>query len=294
MEMYPDSSGPVGSQGRVSFRDLPDARCRVCLTVVRGQAKRIPGNLVRSKHVYDGRRGLPCQRGFRSRLFEDTTMKNTSLAVICLFLGACAVGNKHEYSGPGPEMIVPSSNSVAVGVHDQRPYVVSGDKTGTFVGLTRGGFGNPFDVTTASGNPLADDFRATIAQVFKRNGVSVKEIAIQPTESASDARQALITLGQARSLLLTLTEWKSGTSMRGTFLTYDVHLVVLDSGGKALADKTLRGSDDLGRPRKMEEREAGDSSATTLVGHAKEVIPRAYKKKLEELLTSTEIKQALQ
>jgi hypothetical protein len=221
-------------------------------------------------------------------------IKNISFAVILLFLGGCAVGNKHEYSGPAPDVIVPSNNSVAVGVHDQRPYVVSGEKTGTFVGLQRGGFGVPFDVTTASGKPLADDFRATIAQVFKRNGGNIKEIAISPSQSDSEARQALITLGQARSLLLTLTEWKSGTSIRGTFLIYDIRLVVLDSTGKALADKTLRGDDNLGRPLRMEEREVGDTSATTGVGHAKEVVPRAYKKKLEELLTSAEIKQALQ
>src|SRR3989442_1150138 len=117
-------------------------------------------------------------------------IKSISLAVICLFLGACAVGNKHEYSGSAPDVIVQSNNSVAVGVHDQRPYVVSGNKTGMFVGLSRGGFGNTFDITTASGKPLADDFRTTIAQVFKRNGVSVKEIAIKPTESGSEAQQA--------------------------------------------------------------------------------------------------------
>jgi hypothetical protein len=207
-------------------------------------------------------------------------IKSISLAVICLFLGACAVGNKHEYSGPAPEVIVQSNNSVAVGVHDQRPYVVSGNKTGTFVGLSRGGFGNTFDITTASGKPLADDFRTTIAQVFKRNGVSVKEIEIKPTESGSEARQALVTLGQARSLLLTLTEWKSDTYM-STSLLYDIRLVVLGPAGKALADKTLRGSDNLG------------GSAMNPPGHAKEAIPPAYKKKLEELLTSAEIKQAL-
>lgn len=207
-------------------------------------------------------------------------IRNISIAVSCLFLGACAVGNKHEYSGLAPDVIVQSSNSVAVGVHDQRPYVISGNKTGTFVGLSRGGFGNTFNITTASDKPLADDFRTTIAQVLKHNGVSVKEIAIRPTDSGPEARQALVTLKQARSLLLTLTEWKSDTYM-GTSLEYDIRLVVLDSAGKELAEKTLRGSDNLG------------GNPINPPGHAKEVIPPAYKKKIEELLTSAEIKEAL-
>lgn len=206
--------------------------------------------------------------------------RSTSLVAVCLFLGACAIGNKHEYSGQAPEVSVPSKNSVAIGVRDQRPYVVSGNKPGTFVGISRGGFGNTFDITTASGKPLAEDFRATIAQVFKRSGVSVKETAISPSEGDSGARQALITLGQVRSLLLTLTEWKSDTYM-GTSLEYDIRLVVFDSAGKALAEKTLKGSDNLG------------SSLMNPPGHAKDVIPPAYRKKLEELLTSVEIRQAL-
>jgi hypothetical protein len=207
-------------------------------------------------------------------------IRNISIAVSCLLLGACAVGNKHEYSGPAPDVTIPSSNSVAVGVHDQRSYVVSGNKTGSFVGLSRGGFGNTFDVTTASGKPLADDFRATIAQVFKRNGASVKEIEIKPTESGSEARQALVKLGQARSLLLTLTEWKSDTYMV-TLLHYDIRLAVFDSAGKPLGEQALQGTDSLG------------SSAINPPGHARAAIPPAYKKKLEELLTSAEIQQAL-
>jgi hypothetical protein len=207
-------------------------------------------------------------------------IRNISIAMSCLFLGACAVGNKHEYSGPAPDVTVPSGNSIAVGVQDQRSYVTGGNKTETFVGLSRGGFGNTFDVTTASGKPLADDFRTTIAQVFKRNGVSVKEIAIRPTESGSEARQALVKLGQARSLLLTLTEWKSDTYMV-TLLHYDIRLAVFDSAGKVLGEQSLQGTDSLG------------SSAINPPGHAREAIPPAYKKKLEQLLTSAEIQQAL-
>ena len=208
-------------------------------------------------------------------------IRNVSIVLICLFLGACAVGNKHDYSGTAPEVMVRSGNSVAVGVHDQRPYVVSGNKTEMFVGLSRGGFGNPFDVTTASGNPLADDIRATIAQILKRNGIAVKEIAIRPTQSGVAARQVLATTGQARSLLLTLVEWKSDTYMN-TALIYDVRLVVFDATGKVLADEVLRGRDNLG------------GSGVNPPGHANDAVPAAYRKKLEELLTNPAVRKGLE
>jgi hypothetical protein len=42
---------------------------------------------------------------------------------------------------------------LAVAVHDERSEVASGDKNPAFVGLLRGGYGNPMDVRTASGAP---------------------------------------------------------------------------------------------------------------------------------------------
>jgi hypothetical protein len=76
---------------------------------------------------------------------------------VLLGLSGCAVGNQHQYAGVAPDLTLKATHSVAVVVVDRRPYVVSGDKDPDFVGLQRGGFGNPFDVTTASGKALASD-----------------------------------------------------------------------------------------------------------------------------------------
>lgn len=207
-------------------------------------------------------------------------LRNLLVLVVALSAGGCAFGVKHDYSA-SPDVSISSKNSVAVGVHDQRPYVVSANKTETFVGLSRGGYGNTFDVNTASDKPLADDFRATVVEAFKRSGVSVKDVSLKPGQKPSDALQALITVGQQRSLLLTLREWKSDTYMN-TSLIYNVHLAVLDASGKAIAEKTLQGTDDLG------------GNAFNPPGHAKAAVPPAYKKKIEELLSSPEIKRGLQ
>lgn len=60
--------------------------------------------------------------------------------------------------------------TVAVATHDQRPYVVGGNKKPNFVGLSRGGYGNPFDVVTVSGNPLADGFSESISRSLAARG----------------------------------------------------------------------------------------------------------------------------
>lgn len=208
-------------------------------------------------------------------------MKSLVIALLSLSLGACAVGNRHEYSKVTPELAVSTKNSVAIGVHDERPYVVSGGKETSFVGLSRGGFGNPFDINTQSAKPLADDMNETLLQAFKRNGVDVKTIQIKPAESDNAARQVLVALGQQRSILLTLSEWKSDT-YQNTSLAYDVRLTVLGPNGAVLADKTLKGNENLG------------GSVMNPPAHAKEVVPVAYRRTLDALLSSPEIQQAIQ
>jgi hypothetical protein len=208
---------------------------------------------------------------------------NVKLMVVgsCLFLGACAIGNKHEYSGISPDVSMPSTRSVALGVLDQRDYVVNGSKRESFVGISRGGFGNPFDITTASDKALADDFRATIVEVLKRNGVNVREISLRPSREEGTGRELLIKLGQERAVLLAVREWKSDT-YTSTGLQYNVEMTVYDLSGKLLGDKRLQGNDNLG----------GD--LINPPGHAREAVPIAYRKKIEELLNAPEIRRALQ
>ena len=75
-------------------------------------------------------------------------------AVLCAatLAGGCAVGNQHVYRGASAEIGTSGDTTVAVATQDLRPYVASGEKAPNFVGLSGGGFGNPFNVTTASGS----------------------------------------------------------------------------------------------------------------------------------------------
>ena len=198
----------------------------------------------------------------------------TAFLLLAVFLAGCAVGQKHSYVNPSVEVPIKSSSKIAVAVHDRRPYVVSGVKSSTFVGLQRGGWGNPFDVNTESGAPLADDMQRTITGALERAGDAVVGVSLKPTTSPADAKAALLQTDATKFVLLTLHEWKSDQFANTTF-SFDVTMDVFGPGGTAIATKHLAREDELGG------------------GMSKSTMPGAFRRTLEELFWSEEVRQAL-
>lgn len=206
-------------------------------------------------------------------------MKIFLAALLALLVSACAIGNQHQYAGVVPNVSPQTSRSLAIAVQDRRPYVVDGSKSEDFVGVQRGGFGNPFDVTTTTDGPLAIDMRDSVAASFKNKGVDVAPVAVKPSQPFSDVAQALIRAGKERALLITLNEWKSDTYLN-TALLYDASAQVLDSSGRVLATSQIRGRDDL-------------SGGVISSAHAKSAVPIAFRAKFEQLLNDPQVAAAL-
>jgi hypothetical protein len=205
-----------------------------------------------------------------------------SAAVIvgcAVVIGGCAIGRKHAYDNGSPRM-PRGSRSVALAVQDQRPAVLSGAKRPNFVGLQRGGFGNPFDVTTASGQPLAADFATSIRHGLMRAGYRVIPVPVSDRAAPAQVQAALAQTQAERGLMVQIQEWKADTQMR-TALHYSVMLRVFDPAGQELGRAVVFGDDTLG----------GDFIDPA--GHAEEAVPRAYIQKLEELLNSPAVVRAL-
>ena len=150
----------------------------------------------------------------------------SAVATLLLTLGGCAIGNRYDYGNAISGLPVSGSGKLAVNVVDARPYVLSGDKKPDFVGLQRGGFGNPFDVRTGSGRPLADEMRDAIAKALQQQGFSV----VGGTESAP------------RKLELRVLEWKTDVMVKMK-TTYDLQLSVFDASGALLAQSKTKGED---------------------------------------------------
>jgi hypothetical protein len=140
-----------------------------------------------------------------------------------LAVSACAVGNRYDYTNAITALPALGSGSIAVEVVDARPYVLNHDKKPSFIGLQRGGFGNPFDVNTASGRPLTEELREAITKALQQQGYTVMAVGNPP-----------------RKMQLTVTEWKSDVMMRLT-VNYDLTLAIYDDKGALLAKSAVKG-----------------------------------------------------
>jgi len=198
--------------------------------------------------------------------------------LVALTLTGCAVGNRYAYQGVVASPQVSGTSAVTVATHDQRDYVRSGSKEPQFVGMQRGGFGNPFDVRTADDKPLADAMTTALVNTLAKKGFRAQPVIVAHSLAAADARQQALRAGADRAVVLTLQEWKSDTAMRVRLL-YDMTMTVLDKTGAVLAEKRLQGDDNLG--------------AASLPSQVGDIVAAAFKTKLEQLLDDPGVAGAL-
>lgn len=171
--------------------------------------------------------------------------KNATILTMCLVIVGCASNNRYDYRSQAVTLPLRTTEPVAVVlfVEDHRPYVLNGDKPAQFVGLQRGGWGNPFDVTTTSGRPLTEDMQMSVASGLGNAGYRVVSArsGSNPSVLTGLARQQQAT----RIIRLKVREWRSDIYM-GIRLQYDLELAVHDADGRLLAEKTLQGDGPVG------------------------------------------------
>lgn len=201
------------------------------------------------------------------------------LMLVVTMASGCAIGRKQDYRTAAPSLPAKSIKTVAVAVQDRRPDVVTHEVEESYVGMQRGGYGNPFDVRTVSGQPLASDMAKVIAEAFGKSGIKAVTTPLPP-ELGRDAVIARLTAGHPdRCLLVTLREWQTDT-YAGTEIQYDLDMEAFSSTGALLALQTSKGIDQLGRgfwdPQSV----------------AQEKAPPFFKKKMEDLY-SGDIEKAI-
>lgn len=209
-----------------------------------------------------------------------TTSGKIAVLLFAMTLSGCAVGQTFHYHDTTLEVKASGSTSVAVASVDNRPYVKAAEKDPAYVGNLRGGFGNPFNVTTESGRPLADDMTSVICASLKSKGFGCTPVAIAVNEPESQIKSKLQATNADRLMLLNIVEWMSST-YTNTGLVYDIQLTEMSRDGAVLAEKKLKGEDELG------------GSFISPPAHAKEAVPKAYKAKLESLLNDPTVVNAL-
>lgn len=169
--------------------------------------------------------------------------KHIALCLVCLTVAGCAVGNRYDYAAGDVALPIQGSGVLGLVVVDSRPYVLNGDKLPTFVGLQRGGFGNPFNVETESGKPLAADMTRALASALESRGFEVKPLATGSVASL-DIEKILGSAGLDRNVVLTLEEWKTDAMAR-LALSYEVRLEIRDENGAPIASNSISGNKEV-------------------------------------------------
>jgi hypothetical protein len=197
--------------------------------------------------------------------------KSMFLLLVCFTLGGCAFGRTQDYRLSRPTLQYSSQERLAVGIQDRRPYILNHDKGENFVGLQRGGYGNPFDVRTASGLPLAEDMTEVLASSLAPAGGVVTPVKISPTMTRAEIIRIFQSNNAEKAILLSLYEWKADTATR-TRVIYNSEMEVLDNKGDVLSRKRIQGEDNLG----------GSFWSLDPQANAQTEAPIVFQKKLEE------------
>lgn len=141
-------------------------------------------------------------------------------AVVASSLGGCVVGQTLELDhDAGVTPVVASGQALVLDVEDRRPYVLSGNKPPSYVGKYRAGFGNPWDVNTASGEPLADIISRDLKEQASEMGFLVQDSA-------------------GRTLQVRILEWNLDTYQNGRFWC-EIDVSALGEDGSSIATEKV-------------------------------------------------------
>lgn len=205
----------------------------------------------------------------------------TGLLVLAMFMSGCAIGNKYKIADVEPQLLVEGNASIAVASLDKRPSIQDHSSPITYVGMVRGGYGNPFNATTQSDLPFADAVSKAICQSLERRGFKTTPVTVKFEMSEEDATQELLDKSKDKSILVVIKEWESD-SFYNLNIGYDFVLKVFDKNGDILA--TSEAKDKVA---------VSGSVMTGSLGLSKTEVPATFQKAIETLLNEPAVVHAL-
>lgn len=152
-------------------------------------------------------------------------LKNIILLAIAVTLTGCMFTAGLHYE-PVTRTDVSNLQPVFLSVIDQRKFVLSGDKSPSFLGKFRAGFADIKDVYTETKVPLADHLKQDLLKELRSLGFE---------EQASK---------DSRSITVTIQDWNSDGFVNVNFW-YEVAVSVASPEGNVLARSVIKGERQL-------------------------------------------------
>lgn len=209
--------------------------------------------------------------------------KTPVLAALLLIFIVIGCGPRGiRYTATLSDLKCSSNRSVAVAVLDERPYVLKKEKNPSYVGMARGGYGNPFDMWTESGAPLADDMLSTVADSLRARGFTVTPLKTSTADSLKSVMANFSTSNADRLIFLDIKEWysdylpKAFTAERST-LFINVEVKVFDRNQKNMVKNNII-KEELTLPS----------------GWPMDTVPDVYQRKIRQLMDDPRVCRGLQ
>lgn len=196
-------------------------------------------------------------------------------------MGGCAVGNKYMIADVQAQLEATGKYSVVVASLDQRKVIIDKTSPDTYVGMVRGGYGNPFNATTVSGLPFSDDVGQSICNALIRRGFKATLVSVTHDSTEEKVLERLLANKKDRALLVTIQKWESD-SFVNLNVGYDLTLKVVAKDGTILA--TAQAKDDVNVP--------GNIWIGSLE-MSKTEVPNIFKKSIESLLNNPSVVKVL-
>ncbi|MCP4133062.1 MAG: hypothetical protein GY754_19000 [bacterium] len=198
--------------------------------------------------------------------------------------GCLAFGQAFDLASVVITLTAAGSARLGLSILDRRESIRTGGKEPFFAGLQRGGFGNPFDVIVKDKKPLAGVMAEVTAAGLKAQGFDVNPINVEINTSEEAAVQKFKDSSAEKILLISIDKWQSDT-LTNVGMHYNVTAQVLSPEGSLLAKHTVTGAENGMDNLK--------GSVMNPMGHAKRVVPAAFKEHIEKLINNEAISKAL-
>jgi len=198
-------------------------------------------------------------------------------AIFCIYsISGCAVGHKYNYSSAWPSLSFSSGKKITIAVHDQRAYVLNGQKSDNYVGMVRALAGNPWDVITDNEQPLSNIMANNICDGLNNSGIKAEKVLTKYTDSKTNIlnNMAMTSKDSDRLIVFTVLEWYTDT-YRNTALYAHLIVEVYDKDKNIISKFEFKEEKDLGQ------------------GKAYSTGPNAFKDIISTILNKPEIKSSI-
>ncbi|ORU91477.1 MAG: hypothetical protein A6F72_02755 [Cycloclasticus sp. symbiont of Poecilosclerida sp. N] len=204
--------------------------------------------------------------------------------LILIFLSACVLTENtrnKSFNLPALELQGGSASAIVVGILDERPYVLSGEKPAKYIGEFELSMGGPYDAFTRSKRPMANEFTDKLSRLLGHKFPQVKTMYLSIGLSKQEAVDKLLASSASKVVLITLKEWKSHTAI-DTSLWFDVQLESFNAKKQLLAYKRTQGHDTF-----------GGAAIAGPITNAKRTLPHAFRQKMQAIFSDSLVMASL-